>query len=216
MPADSIDAKTRQQLKDERHNYVLVEGTKSALMFGAAGVFGHLLAQRTWPLYQRQSLPFKSFLLICIPMAAFFTTTDKAAMAADRQYAQRFSITSADELEVKELVPAAASDSALDRAKSFVLGNRFALLGYGWLGAVGLSLMYNFSRKEISLPQKLINSRMVAQSAALAGFAGLAVLTTTSASTPAVRIDPYFQRVVEGTAGPSLNSNGTAVSSSTH
>ncbi|KAI8925261.1 hypothetical protein BC831DRAFT_461682 [Entophlyctis helioformis] len=207
MPADSIDAKTRQQLKDERHNYVLVEGTKSALMFGAAGVFGHLLAQRTWPLYQRQSLPFKSFLLICIPMAAFFTTTDKAAMAADRQYAQRFSITSADELEVKELVPAAASDSALDRAKSFVWATRFALLGYGWLGAVGL---------EISLPQKLINSRMVAQSAALAGFAGLAVPDNDPASTPAVRIDPYFQRVVEGTAGPSLNSNGTAVSSSTH
>nr|KAJ3419374.1 hypothetical protein HK105_007040 [Polyrhizophydium stewartii] len=116
-------------------------------------------------------------------------------MHADRARAQRFSITRADELQLIEQVARPADDAPWhERAKHFVMENKYSVLGYTWLGTVGVSLAYNFSRRDIAVPQKLINSRMIAQAMVLAGFAGMALIA--SAAPKPVKIDPHFERVV--------------------
>ncbi|EGF82099.1 hypothetical protein BATDEDRAFT_36706 [Batrachochytrium dendrobatidis JAM81] len=179
---------------DEQHNWVLMQGAKSSVLWGSLGGIAHMLAQRTLQPYQRLSLPFKSFLLIAVPMAAFFTTTDRAAMEADRIRAQRYSITREDELNVREVSPITDTSSTNDKLKHYLVQNKYSVLGYTWLGVVGLSLAYNFTRPNTAMSQKLINSRMVAQSAVLLGFAGLAALSTTA--TPTVTVDPHYERIM--------------------
>ncbi|KAH6567515.1 hypothetical protein BASA61_004080 [Batrachochytrium salamandrivorans] len=179
---------------EDQLNWVLIQGAKSSLLWGSLGAAGHLLAYRTLPVYKKLSLPFRSFLLIAVPMAAFFTTTDRAAMDADRVRAQRFSITSEDELTIKEYNPLANSDSKIDQIKNFLVQNKYSALGYTWLGTVGISLAYNFGQRNVPMAQKLINSRMVAQTMVLLGFAGLAALSATTS--PIVKIDPHFERII--------------------
>ncbi|KAJ1330206.1 hypothetical protein BSLG_009625 [Batrachochytrium salamandrivorans] len=174
---------------EDQLNWVLIQGAKSSLLWGSLGAAGHLLAYRTLPVYKKLSLPFRSFLLIAVPMAAFFTTTDRAAMDADRVRAQRFSITSEDELTIKEYNPLANSDSKIDQIKNFLVQNK-----YSALGTVGISLAYNFGQRNVPMAQKLINSRMVAQTMVLLGFAGLAALSATTS--PIVKIDPHFERII--------------------
>ncbi|KAJ1336802.1 hypothetical protein BSLG_006905 [Batrachochytrium salamandrivorans] len=133
---------------EDQLNWVLIQGAKSSLLWGSLGAAGHLLAYRTLPVYKKLSLPFRSFLLIAVPMAAFFTTTDRAAMDADRVRAQRFSITSEDELTIKEYNPLANSDSKIDQIKNFLVQNK-----YSALGTVGISLAYNFGQRNVPMAQ---------------------------------------------------------------
>eukprot|EP00842_Homolaphlyctis_polyrhiza_P002216 jgi/Hompol1/2996/HPOL_006286-RA len=201
----------RSVTPEEQHSWVLWEGTKSAALFGAAGLCAHVLAQRTLPFYQRVSLPFK-------------VHSDRAAMNADRRRALMYSITNADELQLLQRDhPLQKSDSQIDQLKYYVLQNRYSILGrlftcsfhafsavlahccapllhligYGWSAAMLGSLAYNFSRSDIAMAQKLINSRMVAQSLALGGFVALAALASaTGTHEHKELVDPHFERIV--------------------
>lgn len=117
---------------------------------------------------------------------------DRAAMHADRRYAQQFSVTSEDELEL--IKREQQQLSLVERTKEYIIDHRFSVLGYGWLTTVGLSLAWNFSRKDVSFPQKLINSRMIAQTATLLGLASIA--TMMGGTQPAQKIDPHYERVM--------------------
>jgi hypothetical protein len=121
----------------EKHNFVIEEGLKGAAVFGLVGLGASLVLQRRSNFYRNISLPFKVFLGLMIPTAAFFTITDRAAMHADRAHALKYSVTKENELH-----PFQAAKSGI---LGYVLDNKFALLGWSWVGTVGLSLAWNFT-----------------------------------------------------------------------
>jgi hypothetical protein len=66
----------------------------------------------------------------------------------------------------------------------------------GWLGLIGSSLAYNFAQRRITLSQKFINARMVAQSGALLGLVAVAALNIqTDKSAP--KRDLHFENAIK-------------------
>ena len=177
----------RLETQEDKHNWVLLQGAKAGGLAGVAGGFLHLFANSRVPLYQRQTIPFKVFLVLMIPTAAFFTQTDRAAMYADRIHAQKFSITKEDELET-------ASPQKQLSTTDWLMKNRFRVLGYSWVAAMTGSLAYNFSRKNVPMSYKLINSRMIAQSLVLGGLVSLALLASSVPKDD--KRDLHYERIV--------------------
>ncbi|KAJ3339321.1 hypothetical protein HDU91_001038 [Kappamyces sp. JEL0680] len=154
------------------------------------GVAAHFLLTRTWPRYARHSLPWKLLAMMMIPTAAFFTTTDVAAMELDREFAQQFSITPRLPSEQSQ-----GYEWNMRGAVDYFRDNQYKVIGYGWLSLVGLSLAYNFTQKHITLSQKLINARLVAQSGAMAGIVAVAALHIQKDRRLQER-DLHFERVI--------------------
>ncbi|KAI8904811.1 hypothetical protein EDD86DRAFT_233032 [Gorgonomyces haynaldii] len=182
----------RLAIYEDKHNWVLMQGAKAGIIFGIGGLIGSLAAQRYWKLYQRQSLPFKVFIGLSFPTGAFFTQTDRAAMYADRVHAAQFSITKEDEVDNANRVDTRVPQTTTE----WLLKNKYTVLGYTWLSAMGVSMVYNFSRKDISMSYKIINSRMIAQTLAFAGMASLAVLAASATEEPEEKRDLHFERVI--------------------
>lgn len=51
-------------------------GLKSAAAWGLGGVASHFLLSANVPRYAKHTLPFKVFVMLMIPTAAFFTETE--------------------------------------------------------------------------------------------------------------------------------------------
>ncbi|KAJ3269687.1 hypothetical protein HDV01_001115 [Terramyces sp. JEL0728] len=130
------------------------------------------------------------FILCMIPTAAFFTVTDVEAMNADRRFAQQFSVSKSDELQQVK-----TSMTAEDWKKKF-WENKNSIVGYTWLGLMSASLVYNFRQKNINFTQKLINSRLIAQSGALLGIAALGIMAINMPKEESVVVDKYYERIV--------------------
>ncbi|KAJ3309524.1 hypothetical protein HDV04_005964 [Boothiomyces sp. JEL0838] len=186
----------RKEKANEIHSGVINKGLQAAAVWGAGGLAGHFLANRYVPAYARGYRAYKLFVLCMIPTAAFFTVTDVEAKNADRRFAQEFSVTKSDELQAVK-----KSMSAEDWKKKF-WENKNSIVGYTWLGLMSGSLFYNFRQKDINFTQKLINSRLIAQSGALLGIAALGIMAINMPKEETVVVDKYYERIVnpEGNA----------------
>lgn len=151
--------------KESTHKWVVNQGLKAALVWGTGGVAAHLVLLRYSPKWARVYTPYKAFILSMIPTAAFFTVTDRAAMYADRAHAMHKSISLPEQVYTRQL-----------SLNEWIVKNKYSVLGYSWLTAMGASLAYNFGNKQIPMSQKLINSRMIAQTLTIGGMALLAFL----------------------------------------
>ncbi|KAI8612957.1 hypothetical protein BC830DRAFT_1134502, partial [Chytriomyces sp. MP71] len=159
-------------------------------------------ANRFIPAYRSLRFPFKLSLVIAASTAGFFTATDRATMYADREFSQKFSITKEDEVaafshaEGEEALGMRKWD--MDEVKEFTFKNRYSLLGYGYVGIVGSTLAYNFTRRDIFMTQKFVNARIIGQ---FAGIAGILLIGAASAmgehgANSQVLADPYYDRIV--------------------
>ena len=183
-------ARERKIQQESIHSLVINRGLKAAGLWGLGGLGIHSLMTYRVPRYARHTLPFKVFVLLMIPTAAFFTETDIAAKELDREFAQQFSIT--PKIETR----ATSSYSFTGRgAKEFFRDHQFEVIGYGWLGLIGASLAYNFAQPRITLSQKFINARMVAQAGALMGLIAVAALNIQIDKTQPVR-DLNFEQAI--------------------
>ncbi|ORY39283.1 hypothetical protein BCR33DRAFT_720121 [Rhizoclosmatium globosum] len=190
MP-DKMEAhRLRREEKDKIHNKVLLEGAKMGIL---------PVLELLWLPYRRLTFPFRISLVLAATTAGFFTETDRAAMKADREFAQKFSLSREDELSLVSSRPTlfgANSEWDAERIKQFAFKNRFTLLTYGYVGVVGTTLAYNFSRTDIFLSQKFINARLVGQFSAVAGI--LLIGAAAVGNKPEKVVDPYYERVVNG------------------
>jgi hypothetical protein len=75
-----------------------MEGVKAGLVGGVAATIASAAAQSYSPLYRSFRPSFKVFLGVAAVSASFFTVTDRAAMRADREFAQKFSISEEEEV----------------------------------------------------------------------------------------------------------------------
>jgi hypothetical protein len=182
-----------KQQQEEIHNEVVQKGLKAAAIWGTAGILGHLALTRFVPRYAKHTLPFKVFILMAIPTAAFFTTTDVEAMEADRKFAQQFSITKADMQAIKGETKYTFDKEGIHK---YIYDNQYHILGYGYLGLVGLSLIYNFGKKSIVMQQKLINTRMVAQTGAFMGVGLVAALNAKRPKHIEESVDVHFESMI--------------------
>lgn len=107
-------------------------------------------------------------------------------MHADRAIAQQHSVTRNDAPE---------ADNRVFTLGRWTNDNKYLVLAATWALSMGSALAYNFTRKHIPLSQKLINSRMIAQTLALVGMSALAVLTSTQSIELAVT-DPHLDHVI--------------------
>jgi hypothetical protein len=158
------------------HDELIKNGLKSAGIFGSLGLFGHFLLTKNVPRYAKHTMPFKAFILAAIPMAAFFTS-------ADMYHAERF----------KPVNTVVESDKAWSQ---YIVDNQAKIAGYTWLSIMTLALGYNFSKKDIGFTQKLINSRMVAQSGALLGIACIAFLSSQKPKETPEYVDTHFENII--------------------
>ena len=177
-----------KEIEDQVHNKVVQQGLISASIWGSAAVTGHLLLTKFVPRYKKHTFPFKLFVMLMVPTAAFFTTTDVMAMEEDRKFAQQYSVSQPDEIDFKS-----SSDW-----KEYLRDNQFSLVGYTWLGLVGSTLAYNFAKPQISLQQKFINARMVSQAGALLGIVAVAMMSLKRQEKVQGKVenDAHFERIV--------------------
>ncbi|KAJ3046131.1 hypothetical protein HDV00_003881 [Rhizophlyctis rosea] len=181
-----------EEEKEFRHNYTLRMGLGSAAASTPLALGGAWLANKYSPLFRGLTLPFKTMLVICVPTAVFFTVSDRAAIAADKQLMQRFSVTRPE--DVIRPPPKKEFSFTSQGIKDWIVDNRTYVVAYGWLGTVAGMMLYTWRRKDITTSQKLINARMAAQALAIAGVAGIAAIT--AVPEPANVIDPHFERIV--------------------
>ncbi|KAI8614266.1 hypothetical protein BC830DRAFT_1065663 [Chytriomyces sp. MP71] len=195
-------ARQRREEKDLIHNKVLVEGAKMGTALTLGAVAASLAANRFIPVYRSLRFPFKLSLVIAASTAGFFTATDRATMYADREFSQKFSVTREEEVSA---FSHAAGDEASGmrgwdgaRWKEFAFKNRYSLLGYGYLGIVGSTLAYNFTRRDIFMTQKFVNARIIGQFSGIAGILLIGAVSATGEhrANSQVQADPYYDRIV--------------------
>ncbi len=198
--------KEREALKEEINTYVINEGIKTAAAWGSGAAISLALHNKIGPanmvsFYNRRiSLPYKVMLVAVVTTAAFFTRTDIAAMEADRAFALRYAVNR--EAFLKHLEEEKkANNHPFDLTKagisSFVQKNKYLIVGSLWSSAVAGTLMYNFSRKDISTSQKLINARMTGQAAALLGVAAFGAASAMEPTENNTKVlDAHFESVI--------------------
>lgn len=69
------DVLTEFRNNDEKHTWVVKQGLKGAAVWGAFGAGTSVFLQSRSSVYRRISLPYKVFLGLMVPTAAFFTIT---------------------------------------------------------------------------------------------------------------------------------------------
>ena len=183
-----------KEIEDQVHHKVVQQGLYSAAFWGTGAITGHLLLTKFNSRYRKHTFPFKLFVLLMVPTAAFFTTTDVAAMEEDRKFALQYSLSKPDPIQ------SAAMDLKEANWKQYLRDNQFSLVGYTWLALVGSTLAYNFAKPQITLQQKFINARMVSQAGALLGIVAVAALSLKRQEKVQGRVenDAHFERVVGG------------------
>ncbi|KAJ3084187.1 hypothetical protein HK102_000738 [Quaeritorhiza haematococci] len=197
----------RENIKDDIHDYVVWEGTKAGLTWGAGATLASLaLQQKVGPqklvnLYSGIRPAYKIFLVAVTGLGAFFTRADKAAVEADRIFANKFAIN-ADVVQKEDMEALAEYERPFEWTqqgiKNLLIRRRYEFMGLLWTGTMAGSLLYNFSRKDIAMSQKLINSRMIAQSAALAAFVGFAGVA--QIEEPKKIKDAHFEKIINSPA----------------
>ncbi|KAI8612956.1 hypothetical protein BC830DRAFT_1170650 [Chytriomyces sp. MP71] len=199
LPDKMEAARLRREEKDRIHHKVLLEGAKMGILATTAAVAASFAANRYSAAYRRLTLPFKVSLVIAASTAGFFTATDVAAMEADRQFAQKFSVSKEDELgALGSLRPFASVGKDLDWAqmKAVAFKNKYTLLGYGYVGIVGSTLAYNFTRRDIFLTQKFVNARLVGQFSAIGAVLLIGAAASSGYKKEDPTLDAYYERVV--------------------
>ncbi|KAJ3099709.1 hypothetical protein HK100_004846, partial [Physocladia obscura] len=201
MP-DKMEAhRLRREEKDNIHNKVLLEGAKMGLATTTLALAASFAGQKYSPAYRRLTLPIKISLLIAASTAGFFTQTDRAMMHADRNFAKQFSLTTSEEVDaVLKGSPTSPIDAEkkwdLRKVKEVAFANRYEILGYGYVGVVGSTLAYNFTRRDIFMTQKFVNARLVGQFAAIAGIVMIGAMAASSPTEE--KKDAYYERIVNG------------------
>lgn len=184
----------------ELHEFVMWEGTKAAIIGGALSTAASLYAQKSFPFYRGISLPFKALLVAATITGSFFTAADVSITKAERLLAER------KILERGGFVAPKTSESP-QSLKHWVLDNKSYIVGIGWLTVAGGTLLYQWKRKDITVPQKIINARLSSQVMALVGVSALAgifnlfnSIALTATEPPKPKIDYHFESVISQTS----------------
>ncbi|KAJ3207060.1 hypothetical protein HK099_000363 [Clydaea vesicula] len=159
----------RKRAGDEIHNEVVRQGLESAAIWttGAAAISLYLHQSRRSALYNNVRPAYKIFLVTLVGTAAFFTRTDISSMNEDRKFSAQYSIHKPSEQALEEGVDISTPFSwTKEGIKASLLRNRYALVG------------------DINTSQKVINSRMTAQSAVLLGLAAFAGVSAMNVAPP--------------------------------
>ena len=119
---------------------------------------------------------------------SFFTVTDIEAMKADREFAQKFSITQPEAIHAPSI--------QFNSWREWVLEHRYKIVGFTWLTVAAGTLLYQWKRKDISSSQKIINARLSSQALALIGFGAIAGVSAGVVVEP--KPDPHFESVISG------------------
>ncbi|KAJ3007748.1 UNVERIFIED_CONTAM: hypothetical protein HDU68_003359 [Siphonaria sp. JEL0065] len=178
---DHMEAhRLRRQQKEELHNKVLLDGARMGMVISAGAIAASLIS-----------------LVLAATTAGFFTETDRAALRADREFSQKFSISRSNEsgFDTPDTLSEAKSWD-MQTVKQVAYKNRFTLLSYAYVGIVGCTLAYNFSRKDIFMTQKFVNARLVGQFSAVAGI--LLIGAAAVGNKPETKVDAYYERIVNG------------------
>jgi hypothetical protein len=75
----------RRELVEEAYNLQVKAGLMRAAQFGAFGLGSAILAHRTWPNFQRQTLAFKGFLVSIITIYGLISGADTALLSHENQ-----------------------------------------------------------------------------------------------------------------------------------
>ncbi|KAI9097027.1 hypothetical protein DFS34DRAFT_594234 [Phlyctochytrium arcticum] len=157
--------------KEKLYNHVIWEGTKAAGLAALGATAAAAGLSRTWPLFNRLRLPFKTFLVLGVTTGTFFTVTDRASIRVSREVAKRHAINpQSHELEVRHIEP-------ITGLRQYIIKHRYPIVMSIWSGTLAGAFLYNWRRRDITRGQKIINARLVAQVMALAGIGGIAAIT---------------------------------------
>ncbi|KAI8824212.1 uncharacterized protein EV422DRAFT_311460 [Fimicolochytrium jonesii] len=188
----NIDLKSGISADEKEHLYkhVVWEGAQAAAVGAAAAGGATLLGNKFWPAFRQLRLPFKTFLILGITTGTFFTVADRASIRVSRMVAARRTHTGEAQVEdadhpvIKPIVG----------VREWLIKERYPLVFGLWSGTMTAALLYNFRRVDITRAQKIINSRMVAQTFALAGLGGIAALAATDPYEK--QVDQSFERIL--------------------
>ncbi|KAI8922107.1 hypothetical protein DFJ77DRAFT_516384 [Powellomyces hirtus] len=188
----NVNAKAHvtSQEKEEMYKHVIWKGAQAAGVAAGLATTASLVAQRFSPNYQRIKLPFKTFIVLALTTGTFFTVADRTSIRISRAFAARRSAPikgyEGDEAGIVQPITG---------AREWMIKNRYPLVMTLWSGTLAGAFLWNWGRRDIKTAQKVINSRMVAQTMALAGIGGLAALAGTDPYE--THVDRHFEKVME-------------------
>ena len=184
----------------ELHEFVMWEGTKAAIVGGVLSTAASFYSQKSFPFYRGIKFPFKALLVATAITGSFFTAADVSITKAERVLAER------KILERGGFVAPKISESP-QSLKHWVLDNKYYIVGFGWMAVAGGTFLYQWKRKDISVPQKVINARLSSQVMALAGVSALAgnlsivnKIALTATEPPKPKIDYHYESVISQTS----------------
>lgn len=126
-----------------------------------------ILANKTWPAFQKIRTPYKLCVTILPPVAYSAWTLDNNSILAGKRMAQIYKDKNKNLLE-DSTVPNKVTDMNESSPLIQHISRHSGKILFGsWLGVIGTSLLLNWRRKDLSTGQKIINARVTAQIAAL-------------------------------------------------
>lgn len=160
---DRAAHKERIEAGESRDLKVLKHGLfySSIWGLGASGLSFYLHKTSNW--YRKKQPALKVFWPILVFTGSFFVVADWEQVEQDRLFTSKYSIH-----DIKEK----------SKSDDWIHNNRYMLMGSLWATVMGASLAYNWANPRIPRAQKIINSRMVAQSAVLLGLVGFAAVSS--------------------------------------
>ncbi|KAI8799783.1 hypothetical protein BJ742DRAFT_781020 [Cladochytrium replicatum] len=158
---------------------IITEASKWAAAWGLGATGLTAWAHYRIPAVRTLRWPYKVITVIFVASGAFFTVADRESMIQDRIYAQQYSITE-PVVEPLDNVNKYSPDYIL----KYVHKNRFSLIAGTWVTAVGAGLLFNLGRRSVPMDQKIISTRMFAQSTALVAVGALGVAASVKSPPP--------------------------------
>ncbi|KAG0239494.1 hypothetical protein B0O80DRAFT_523750 [Mortierella sp. GBAus27b] len=167
--------------EEDKNTQILTAAAKGA---GLAIVAGGLIAfwgARHSKTYQTLSRPMKMFLMGSGVAATTILFADHARVHyEDRQLLRHLDDEAADakRAEIR------AQRGILAEINHQVRENRNMVVGVSWLGSIGGSLLYTFSKKGLTTTQRVVTARMYAQGFTILTMLGVAALELTEGPKP--------------------------------
>ncbi|KAI9019646.1 hypothetical protein DFJ74DRAFT_673918 [Hyaloraphidium curvatum] len=173
--------------KDRIHKVAIEESLKGAFYGLMVGTALNMALTRYSPAYAKFNKTPKWIMQLAFPIAGFVINGEQAALSLEREYAlSRSYVKDLDGLpgEIKQAMQSEVKHEkfTMDDVKSYILENRYKVVGLTWAGVVGSVLITTWANKNMPVAQKIITARVAAQASALGGFVAFAAAASVPVS----------------------------------
>jgi hypothetical protein len=157
------------------------------------------------PAYAAWAMTPKLIIALAFPIAGFVIGGENAALRMERDEGLKRSYVQIEGLSeftggnVEQVIHREARKISFDDLKSYILDNRYTVVGTIWASVVGGTVISLAANRNMPVSQKIITARMYAQASALTAFCAFALAANTPTQKRNSTLDTLNDRYFEAT-----------------